>query len=432
MSLGDARSGKLLDNLTALGRALRCAGLPVDSARLALAAQALQHTGLPSRQDVHDALMATLVSREADRAVFTDLFEAIFRDPQVAQLLLSQMLPQAQAQAQAPARSPRAQEALARPQARQPSGTLKPPDDEWRFDAAMTASARERLRHADFEGLNASEYRLMQHLVQRLSLDMPQVLGRRLRPGLRGHRPDWARALQDSLRLGGEWAALRHLQRQPTALPLLILVDVSGSMERYARLLLAFLHASTQHLRRSAFAFGTHLTDLRPAFRQRGCDAMLAATNAAVSDFAGGTRLGESLASLRLRHARSLVGRRTVVLLISDGLDTGDLTQLDAELTWLARHTRSLWWLNPLLRYEAYAPLAGGAQVLHRHAHAMLAVHNLSHLEQLAKGLGDIAQQSRRPRTNSGRALAHRPVHLAPHPPTGQAGAPENLRRAEA
>jgi uncharacterized protein with von Willebrand factor type A (vWA) domain len=396
MSLGDARSGKLLDNLTALGRALRRAGLPVDSARMALAAQALLHTGLDSRREVHDALLATLVSTEADRAVFTELFNAIFRDPQVAQLLLSQMLPKAEAASKAPARSPRAQEALARPTSQQAQGRSRNEPEELRLDAAMTASERVRLRQADFQSLSASEYRLMQQLVQRLSLDMPQVPGRRLRPGLRGHRPDWARAMQDTLRLGGEWAALRHLQRQPQPLPLLILVDVSGSMERYARLLLAFLHASTRHLRRTAFAFGTVLTDLQPAFRLRDSDAMLAATNRLVHDFAGGTRLGASLATLRQQHARGLVGRRTVVLLISDGLDTGDLTQLDAELSWLGRHTRSLWWLNPLLRFDGYAPLAGGAQVLQRHAQAMLAVHNLSRLEELAHSLGDIVRQAQR------------------------------------
>ena len=118
---------------------------------------------------------------------------------------------------------------------------------------------------------------------------------------------------------------LRRLQRSRQPLPLLVLVDVSGSMERYARLLLAFLHAATRlHRRRDVFAFGTHLTDLTPAFRIADTDAMLAAASAAIDDFAGGTRLGESLATLRQRHARRLVGRRTLVLVITDGLDTGE------------------------------------------------------------------------------------------------------------
>jgi hypothetical protein len=181
------------------------------------------------------------------------------------------------------------------------------------------------------------------------------------------------------------------MQRTREPLPLLVLVDVSGSMERYARLLLAFLHTATQaHRRRDVFAFGTNLTDLTPAFRIGDTDAMLAAASTAIEDFAGGTRLGESLATLRLQHARRLVGRRSLVLVISDGLDTGEPEQLERELDWLTHRCRRLLWLNPLLRFEGYAPLARGAAVLHRHAHAMLAVHNLSKLQDLAGSLAEL------------------------------------------
>jgi len=171
-----------------------------------------------------------------------------------------------------------------------------------------------------------------------------------------------------------------------------VLVDVSGSMERYARLLLAFLHAATRGghdrvARRDVFAFGTQLTDLTPAFRLADTDAMLAAASAAISDFAGGTRMGESLATLRQQHARRLVGRRTLVLAITDGLDTGAPEDLARELDWLRRRSRRLLWLNPLLRFDGYAPTARGAAVLHRHAHGMLAVHNISKLEELAASL---------------------------------------------
>src|SRR2546427_374164 len=154
-------------------------------------------------------------------------------------------------------------------------------------------------------------------------------------------------------------------------------------MEGYARLLLAFLHAATstqRHagLRRQVFSFGTELRNLGPAFAQADADAMLERANAAIADFGGGTRLGSSLGELRRLHARhrvsGLVGRRTLVLIISDGLDTGDAAELDRELAWLRRHSARLLWLNPLLRFDGYAPLAQGAAVLHRHAHAMLAV----------------------------------------------------------
>jgi len=175
-------------------------------------------------------------------------------------------------------------------------------------------------------------------------------------------------------------------------------VDVSGSMERYSRLLLAFLHAATSRqalggavrLQRHVFAFGNQLTDLNPAFAHADTDDMLAQASAAIEDFAGGTQLGPSLATLNALHQRKLVGRRTLVLLITDGLDTGKPEALADELQELRRRSGRLLWLNPLLRFDGYAPLAQGAAVLHRYAHGMLAVHNLSKLEDLAASVARV------------------------------------------
>ncbi|MGE0349984.1 vWA domain-containing protein [Hydrogenophaga sp.] len=390
MILGDARSGKLPDHITAFGRALRRAGVPVDSSRVVLAITAAQAVGVERKDDLRAALEAVLVSRQQDIGVFSEMFDAFFRNPELAQQLLAQMLPKA-AKAHPVRRKARVQEALsiAGLKARTPNQG----ETELKFDAAMTASDQQRLRHADFAELSASEFRLVEQLVRDIPMPLPPVRARRTRAGLRGHQPDWPRALQQARRHSGELLQLPLLARRHQPLPLLILVDISGSMERYARLLLAFLHQATQGTPRAAFAFGTDLTDLRPAFRQRDTDQMLALANAAIDDFAGGTRLGAALAQLRAAHSRCLVGRRTVVLLITDGLDTGAPEALEEELRWLGRHTRQLLWLNPLLRYEGYAPLARGASVLHRHAHGMLAVHNLSRLEDLARSMAELMRR---------------------------------------
>ncbi|GAB3770708.1 VWA domain-containing protein [Ramlibacter monticola] len=390
-TLGDARTGKLADNIAGFGRALRRAGLRVDSARIALAQEAAQLVGVSDKADLGAAMEAVLVSREQERAVFRELFDAFFRDPELAHRLLAQMLPSTKAAAK-PQRRPRVAEALA-PQKRFGGGERKP-DQEVEFDAAMTASTLARLKHADFNALSASEFRLVERLAREVALPVPEIEMRRMRPGPRGKQLHWARTIRHAAHTGGELLVLRRMRRTREPLPLLVLVDVSGSMERYARLLLAFLHAATRaHRRRDVFAFGTHLTDLTPAFRVADTDAMLAAAAAAIDDFAGGTRLGESLATLRQRHARRLVGRRSLVLVISDGLDTGEPEQLARELDWLTHRCRRLLWLNPLLRFEGYAPLARGAVVLHRHAHAMLAVHNLSKLEELAASLAALLER---------------------------------------
>ena len=391
MILGDARSGKLPDHITAFGRALRRAGVPVDSSRMALAITATHAVGVERKDDLRAALEAVLVSRQQDLGVFGEMFEAFFRNPELAQQLLSQMLPKA-AKAHPVRRKARVQEALsvAGLKARTPNQG----ETDLKFDAAMSASDQQRLRQADFAGLSASEFRLIEQLVRDIPLPLPPVRSRRERAGTRGHRPNWPRALQQARRFDGELLHLPMKTRRLQPLPLLILVDISGSMERYARLLLAFLHQATRGTPRAAFAFGTHLTDLRTAFRHSDTDQMLTMANDAIDDFAGGTRLGESLAELRTQHRRVLVGRRTVVLLITDGLDTGEAEALDTELQWLKRHSRQLLWLNPLLRFDGYQPLASGAAVLHRHAHGALAVHNLSRLEDLARSMAALMQRT--------------------------------------
>ena len=386
MQLGDARTGKLADNIAAFGRALRRAGVPMDSSRIALAQTAAMSVGLERKDDLAAALECVMIGQEQDRTVFAQMFEAFFRNPELAHKLLAQMLPQAQESAKATVpRRARVQEAL-RAVA---TAKTRPPaqDDEIELDAAMSASQAIRLHHADFQSLNASEFRLVEQLAKSIPLALPHIRGRRTQTGAHGTRMDWTRAMRDAARLGGELIRLPHLQRRQQALPLLILIDVSGSMERYARLMMAFLHQSTRKVPRSVFAFGTELTDLSGPFRLADTDDMLLAVSAKIADFAGGTRLALSLSQLRTRHQRQLIGRRTVVLLITDGLDTGATSDLSHELSWLKRHCRKLLWLNPLLRFDGYAPIASGAQVLHRHADGMVAIHNMARLQDLAQAI---------------------------------------------
>jgi uncharacterized protein with von Willebrand factor type A (vWA) domain len=398
MQLGDARRDKWPGNIVGFGRALRRAGVATDAARISLAAEAASLVGVESRLDLSAAMEAVMVSREQDRLVFRELFDAWFRDPELANKLLAQMLPRAEGKAEPPKGRPRVREALAPPK---PAAVAARDDREVDFDAAMTAGNRAQLRHADFNALGAAEYRLVERLARDIALPVPSWPSRRLRVAAHAGdhaRMHWPGVLHEAGRTGGELIRLPRLARREAPLPLLVLVDVSGSMERYARLLLAFLHAATRGLvgrggRRDVFAFGTSLSDLSPAFRLADTDAMLDAAGVAIADFAGGTRFGEALAQLRAHHAHRLVGRRTLVLVISDGLDTGEPEALERELLWLKRHARRMLWLNPLLRFPGYAPLARGAAVLHRHADAMLAVHNLSALEQLAASLATLMRK---------------------------------------
>ena len=390
MQLGDARVGKMADNIVGFARTLRRAGFPMDSERISVALESALLIGLDDKQDFRAALEATMVCRQQDREVFEQLFDAYFRNPELTQQLLAQMLPKTTEAAPSPKRRARTQEALA---AIISNNSKASEEDTIDFDAAMTASAQVRLRHADFESLSASEFKLVQRLACEIPLPWPRVPARRTQRSRSGARVDWAHTLRESARLDGELLSLPYLARRTQALPVLILIDVSGSMERYARLMLAFLHQSTRGLARSVYAFGNQLTELNSAFRHADSDVMLATANELIQDFAGGTQIGHSLEQLRLTQHRQLIGRRTVVLLITDGLDTGEPTALAQELAWLKRNCRSLLWLNPLLRFEHYAPSAGGASVLKKYADGMLAIHDLAHLEDLAQSLAELVKQ---------------------------------------
>ena len=392
MQLGDARQGKLGENITGFSRALRRAGLPLDSSKISLAIEATLLIGVERKDDLAAALRACLVSRPEDLVVFDQMFAAFFKDPELTRQLLSQLLPKAPTAAKGLPLKSRVQEALAAKNKQ--NDPFKAKEDELQLDAAMTASDQVRLQQADFQSLSASEFKLVERLAREIALPLPRIQGRRTRSGRLGERIHGAQTLRMAAKYDGELWTLPRLQRQKQDLPLLILVDISGSMERYARLLLAFLHQSTRNHPRQVFAFGTGLTDLNLPFKQRDPDDMLAQANARIKDFAGGTQLGQSLAELRIHHAKKLTGKRTIVLLISDGLDTGSAPKLDSEIGWLKRHSRKVLWLNPLLRFDAYAPLASGAAVLSQHVDGMLAIHNLSRLEELATAMTKLLQKN--------------------------------------
>ena len=386
------------DNLLGFGRALRRAGVPVDSSRIALALESMRWLNLGRRDDVAAAFEAVLVSREGDRAVFQELFERYFRPPAAQGLPLApgSSSPPGSETADASTDPPqRALDALI-PAALAPdvgNEETGEHEDDIETDARFSASQRERLQQADFRTLDAWEYRQVERWAREIRCVMPQQPGRRTRAGVRGAQLHWPRALREAARLEGEVLRLPRRTRREQPLPLLVLVDVSGSMERYTRLLMAFLHAATRDAgRRDVFAIGTELTDLTAAFRQRDADRMLADAAHRIPDFAGGTRLGASIHTLLRQHARRLVGRRTVTLLITDALDTGEPAELESALAGLKRHTGRLLWLNPMLRFDGYQPLARGARVMNRQVDAMLPVHNLDSLQSLAHCLQRLLQ----------------------------------------
>jgi uncharacterized protein with von Willebrand factor type A (vWA) domain len=393
LALGNALQDKLADNVFGFCRTLRRAGLPVDSRRIALAQQALRLVDIGERHQVCAALEAVLVSRPEDRPVFYELFDAVFRNPEMAKQLMAQLLPSNKAADQTK-RRPRSQEALRSPAHAPPQSANKQEHPSFELDMTMSMSETDRLRKADFEQLSAAEAQKVQQLACRIPLCLPRYKSRRQAGSLHGRQTDWRETMRRTHRSFGEMLRLGYQEPVFRPMPLVILVDISGSMERYARMVLSFLHAATHLTKPKVFAFGSRLTNLSQVFRQPDTDLMLLQAADIIPDYAGGTRMAESLQDLRKNHRGAFIGRRSLVLVITDGLDTGEPNHLHEGLRWLQSVSGRLLWLNPLMRYSGYQPLAAGASTLARFSDSRMAVYNLESLEVFAKAIEQLLGRS--------------------------------------
>jgi len=378
-------------NLLHFARALRIAGLPIGTGQIMDALRAAIAAGVEDRDTLYWALAACLVRRREELVLFEEAFDLFFRDPfalsrALAALVSKTSIPDSQ-EKKPDASSRRVSDALAKPRERQRPETPRK-DQLVDFDVTMAASAAETLRTRDFEKMSADEVRRADEAIARMTLPVARVTTRRLGPDRNGTRIDLRRTLQATLRAGGDWIPLRHRGPHQVPPPLVALCDVSGSMERYSRMVLHFLHALTRHRPRvSSFVFGTRLTNVTRSLRERDVDEALAAVGRSVLDWSGGTRIGESLRAFNKTWSRRVLGRGAVVLLITDGLERGDTAELSREAERLRMSCARLIWLNPLLRYDQFEPRAAGVRAILEHVDDLRTVHHLDSLEQLVRTL---------------------------------------------
>lgn len=379
----------IVDNLVHFSRVLRRAGLPVGPDRVLAGIAAVQAVGLERRDDVHAALSAVMLDRHEQQAIFDAAFDAFFRDPKLLERLMYLMLPKVagRGQAERPPQAHRLSEALAAPREKKASPAVPEDDREpVDFDAVFSFSERERLQRADFESMTTAEFNLAKALAERLPPPVQPVRRRRRAPSARG-RIELRRTL---LRMAREPHTIPLAFAEPrTELPpMVVLLDISGSMDRYARLFLHYVHGLTRrHLRVHTFTFGTRLTNITRALRHRDPDEALRLAEGQVGDWKGGTRIGACLDEFNRRWARRVLGANAAVLLVTDGLDRDDRGALAQAAQRLHRLAHEVVWLNPLLRFEGFEPRAAGVRALLPHVDRFLPVHNLNSLEDLAQAL---------------------------------------------
>ncbi len=256
------------------------------------------------------------------------------------------------------------------------------------IDSVLTFSDREVLQAVDFEKMSAEELARAKAAVAAMRLPIMKLPTRRFRAAHAGRRADLRATMRAALRSGSDTIPLRWKRRHRRHPPLVILCDISGSMGRYSRMLLHFMHAITNDRDRvHTFVFGTRLTNITRYLRQKDVDVALEKVGEVVLDWSGGTRIGHCLRDFNVKWSRRVLGQGAVVLFISDGLDRDNAEGLSAEIERLHKSCRRLIWLNPLLRYEGYEPKSLGAKVIRPHVDDFRPVHNLESLAQLTEVL---------------------------------------------
>jgi uncharacterized protein len=377
-------NGRLAENIVYFARALRAAGIPVGPGAVLDALAAVNTAGVGTRDDFYWTLHAVFVKRHEHSVLFDQAFRIFVRRRGYLDQLMAMMLPQAPSTPRPPeAGATRIQEALF-------SGLddkLKK-QQEIELDTRMTVSDREVLQRKDFAQMTNAEIAAAKDAIKRLVLPLAEVRTRRLAPHRRGHLIDIRRTLRSSFKGGGDFIDLRFVGPKTRPPPVVALLDISGSMSQYSRVFLHFLHALTDTRKRvSTFLFGTRLTNVTRALRERDPDDALASCSAVVPDWSGGTRIASSLHAFNKLWARRVLTQGPVVLLITDGLERDADDNLAFEIDRLHRSCRRLVWLNPLLRFEGFEARARGIKTMLPYVDEFRPIHNIESIGALVASL---------------------------------------------
>ncbi|MFQ6022169.1 MAG: VWA domain-containing protein [Acidiferrobacterales bacterium] len=383
---GYESGGRLVPNLMYFARALRAAGLPIGPGKVLDAIRAVRAVGITNRGDFYWTLHAIFVNRADQRELFDQAFHVFWRNPQLLERMMALVLPTVHQPAEGRAKelSQRLAGALYRDV--QASSSRQPPQIE--FDAALTWSDQERLQHKDFETMSGEELAQAKLAVQTMLLPVMHVPTRRFRTHPQGARVDMRKTLRAALRSGAGIIPLIRKRLRDRPPPVVILCDISGSMTHYSRILLHFAHTLTNNRERvSTFLFGTRLNNITRYLRQKDVDIALQKVSCVVEDWSGGTRIGHCLHDFNRYWSRRVLAQGAVVLLITDGLDCETGKGLGREMERLHKSCRRLIWLNPLLRYDEFQPLARGIKAILPHVDDFRSVHNLQSLADLTRAL---------------------------------------------
>jgi uncharacterized protein with von Willebrand factor type A (vWA) domain len=382
-------SGKLAANIMHFARLLRGAGLPVGPASVLDALDAAQSGSLRTRDDFYWTLHAILVKRREHKEIFDQAFHVFWKKPKMLEQLMQLMFHQITRSTGDKPKDPgfrRLAEAMFDSHETQSRRQEKP--DALELEATLTASANDILRTKDFEQMTLMEQIQARKAIALLRLHRRETRTRRFQPDFAGERIDMRRTLQQSLRSGGGLISLARRERQTRERPLVVLCDISGSCSNYSRMFLHFLHGLVNDRGGvTVFLFGTRLTNVTRELQRSDVDEAVAKVSSAVKDWSGGTRIGATLKEFNYKWARRVLAQGADVLLMTDGLERGDIAQLAEEMQRLRRSAKQIVWLNPLLRFDRFEVRAAGIRAMMPYVDEFRPVHSLDSLSDLAQAL---------------------------------------------
>ena len=378
----------LLHNLIHFTRLLHRLGLDVQAGRTRDVAAALAHVDVGRRSEFYHTLRSLLIHRFDDLALFDEAFRVFWRRPHGDWTTKDLSAMGEKRRSGAPEYESEA------PKDADARGDADDSPPRYRVErmAALTYSDRDALYAKDFEQFTEEEVAAAERMLANLDWELGVLRSKRWSAG-RGPALDLRRAVRANMRYGGELIDLPTRRRKTKRRPLILLCDVSGSMERYSRMLLHFVHALSgggRLGRVESFVFATRLTRITRQLAARSADAVVPALPRKIGDFGGGTRIGDALRTFNVEWARRVRGQGPIVLLISDGWDRGEPEMLRAEMARLQRSCHRLIWLNPLLGSPDYLPLTRGMQAALPSIDDFLPVHNLASIDALAKHLNTL------------------------------------------
>ncbi len=383
--------GRIAENIMHFARVLRRAGLPIGPNRIIDAVKAVEVAGVTRREDFYWTMASVFIDKREQFELFDQAFQVFWRNPKLLERALSLLMPENilpatdGSEAVADDRVSNRLSDATKSDIEAPEEEGEAPPDEIKADAAFSSSAQEILSEVDFESMTQAEMAEAKRLIARLRLPIPEITTRRFRPDERGSRIDLRMTLRAGMRTGGDVIPLKRRSPRKRHPPLVVLCDVSGSMSRYSRMFLHFLHAITSDRDRvTSFVFGTRLTNITRHLKHRDVDIAMTQVMEMINDWSGGTRIGQCLTEFNLRWSRRVLAQNATILLISDGLDGDVGAGLGSEMERMHKSCRSLLWLNPLLRYDGFEARPAGIRAMLPHVDAFLPAHNIKSLIELA------------------------------------------------